>query len=165
MSELKIASIFELEKVLKGSSNKLFYSKSEADKVIKEKDKEIARLDDLAHAHNIELLRKENLIAEVKAKLESVQATAYAESLDAGMENLKLKRAMWLARAERAHVTTLYWNVYCYQNNCLYFRDFMPENCNPFRSPPKKTAMEWSDLWESIETKCRSKAEEYKWAN
>lgn len=77
-------------------------------------------------------------------------------------ENRRLKRALWLARAERAHVTTLYWNVYCYQNNCLYFRDFMPENCNPFRSLPKKTAMEWSDLWESIETKCRSKAEEYK---
>ena len=68
-------------------------------------------------------------------------------------ENRKLKRALWMARAEKAHVTTLYWNVYCYQNNCLYFRDFMPENCNPFRSLPKKTAMEWSDLWESIEKK------------
>ena len=93
-------------------------------------------------------------IAELKAKLESVQATAYTESVDAGMENRRLKRALWLARAERAHVTTLLWNVYCYQNNCLYFRDFMPENCNPFRDLPKKTAMEWSDLWESIETKC-----------
>ena len=104
----------------------------------------------------------DDAITELKEKMESVQASAYAESVDAGMENRKLKRAMWLARAERAHVTTLYWNVYCYQNNCLYFRDFMPENCNPFRSLPKKTAMEWSDLWESIETKCRSKAEEYK---
>jgi hypothetical protein len=34
MSELKIASCFEFEKVLNGKSNKLFYSKSEADKVI-----------------------------------------------------------------------------------------------------------------------------------
>lgn len=42
------------------------YLKSEADKAIAEKDKEIARLDDLAHAHNIELLRKENLIAELE---------------------------------------------------------------------------------------------------
>ena len=34
MSELKVASLFELEKVLQGRSNKLFYSKSDADKVI-----------------------------------------------------------------------------------------------------------------------------------
>ena len=45
-----------------------YYLKSEADKVLAEKDKEIARLDDLAHAHNIELLRKENLIEELKKK-------------------------------------------------------------------------------------------------
>ena len=35
MTELKVASCFELEKVLTGKSNKLFYSKSEADKVIR----------------------------------------------------------------------------------------------------------------------------------
>ncbi len=90
-----------------------------------------------------------------------------ADEVDAAIaelkdENRRLKRALWLARADRAHVTTLLWNVYCYQNNCLYFRDFMNEKCNPFRDLPKKTAMEWSDLWESIETKCRAKAEEYK---
>lgn len=72
------------------------------------------------------------------------------------------KRTLWIARAERANVTTLLWNVYCYQNNCLYFRDFMNEKCNPFRDLPKKTAMEWSDLWESIEKKCLGKAEEYR---
>ena len=77
-------------------------------------------------------------------------------------KNRRLKRALWLARAERAHVTTLLWNVYCYQNNCLYFRDFMNVKSNPFRNLPKKTAMEWSDLWESIETKCLDKAKEYK---
>lgn len=91
-----------------------YYPKSEADKVIAEKDKQIA----------------------------------------------ELNRALWLARAEIAHATTLHWNVYCYQNNCIYFRDFMSEQCNPFRSLPKKSAMEWSDLWESIETKCRAKAKE-----
>ena len=34
MKVLKVASCFEFEKVLSGKSNKLFYSKSEADKVI-----------------------------------------------------------------------------------------------------------------------------------
>ena len=64
MSELKAYRPREL--VMQGRHNELIYLKSEADKVIAAKDKEIARLDDLAHAHNIELLRKENLIAELE---------------------------------------------------------------------------------------------------
>jgi hypothetical protein len=36
MSELKVASCFEFEKVLSGKSNKLFYAKSEVDKVIED---------------------------------------------------------------------------------------------------------------------------------
>ena len=44
MSELKVASLFEFEKVLQGRSNKLFYPKSEADVIFAEKDKEIAQL-------------------------------------------------------------------------------------------------------------------------
>ena len=43
MSELKVASCFEFEKVLSGKSNKLFYSKSDVDAVIEElKEKGIA---------------------------------------------------------------------------------------------------------------------------
>ena len=41
-------------------------------------------------------------IAELKAKLEDVQATAYAESVDAGMENRRLKRALWIMTADWA---------------------------------------------------------------
>lgn len=44
MSELNVASLFDLEKVLQGRSNKLFYSKSEVDKVIAELKQEIERL-------------------------------------------------------------------------------------------------------------------------
>lgn len=44
------------------------YDVDEVDAVLAEKDAEIARLDDLVHAHNIELLRKENLIAELNDK-------------------------------------------------------------------------------------------------
>lgn len=57
------------------------YLKSEADNVIAEKDEEIEQL---------------------RRKLESAKATAYAESVDAGMENRKLKRALWLMTAEWA---------------------------------------------------------------
>lgn len=42
------------------------------------------------------------VIAELKAKLESVQASAYADSVDAGMRERRLRRALWLARAKRA---------------------------------------------------------------
>lgn len=43
----------------------------------------------------------DNHIDQLKAKLESVQVTAYADSVDAGMRERRLKRALWLARAER----------------------------------------------------------------
>lgn len=52
MSELKAASLFELEKVLQGRSNKLFYSKSEADKVIAEMDKKTIQLEALIENYN-----------------------------------------------------------------------------------------------------------------
>ena len=78
-----------------------------------------------------ESLKREN--AELKAKLEDVHATAYAESVDAGMENRKLKRALWLARAERAR-----------DNSILLPSKFM------------------RNVWENVERKCRAKAEEYK---
>lgn len=77
----------------------------------------------------------------LKVKLESVQASAYAESVDAGMENRRLKRALWLARAERAHLKVLeYWPDYCHNAHC--------------RIAEQK--------WDKVERKCRAKAEEYK---
>lgn len=54
MSELKVASCFEFEKVLRGKSNKLFYPKSEVDKVIAEKDKEIAELKEERRWRNVD---------------------------------------------------------------------------------------------------------------
>ena len=144
MSELKVASCFEFEKVLRGKSNKLFYPKSEVDAAI------------------AELKRENERLVKCCKEYDSRQRIDERIKFNGAQQLRKMKRALWLASAEMAHVTTLYWNVYCYQNNCLYFRDFMPENCNPFRDLPKKTAMEWSNLWESIETKCRAKAEKYK---
>ena len=128
MSELKAFNCVESD-LQEFCEPRLVYSKSDVDAAIVELKDEINRKD-------------------------GVGKRWFEQCMEARAENVRLKRALWLNRAERAHVTTLLWNVYCYQNNCLYFRDFMPENCNPFRDLPKKTAMEWSDLWESIETKC-----------
>ena len=44
MSELKVASCYEFEKVLRGKSNKLFYPKSEVDAAIAELKRENRRL-------------------------------------------------------------------------------------------------------------------------
>lgn len=60
-------------------------------------------------------------IAELKAKLEDVQATAYTESVDAGMENRKLKRVLWTARKAHAVAMFAYWDSHYRDNpNAVY---------------------------------------------
>lgn len=78
-------------------------------------------------------LKAEN--AELKQKLESVQATAYAESVDAGMRERRLKRALYKACANWA-LSTLAWL------DCID------------QGEPRK--------WSEMVQKCRAKAEEYK---
>ena len=82
----------------------------------------------------VEKYGKEN--AELKQKLEDVQATAYAEMVDAGMRERWLRRALWLARAERAKEMAKGYNA-------------VVEWCSHSR-------------WIEVERKCRAKAEEYK---
>ena len=123
-----------------------YYTRTDADKVIAEKDKEIAELkkklmpclngDCILTCEVVEKYGKEN--AELKKKLEDAKATAYTESVDAGMEYRKLKRALWLARAERAKTEHLSKIMYS-----TLFRDFI-------------------EKWVNVERKCRAKAEEYK---
>lgn len=74
----------------------------------------------------------DNAIAELKAKLEDVQASAYAESVDAGMENSRLKRALYKAIANWAH-------------HRVFVRLYTNEKA-----------------WENVESKCRAKAEQCK---
>lgn len=60
-------------------------------------------------------------IAELKSKLEDVQATAYAESVDAGMENRRMKRALWMARKAHAVAMVAYWDSHYRDNpNAVY---------------------------------------------
>ena len=71
-------------------------------------------------------------IAELKQKLEDAKATAYAESVDAGMRERKLKRALYKACANWAH-----------------HRVFVRYNTN-------------EKAWENVERKCRAMEEKYK---
>ena len=79
-------------------------------------------------------LQKE--IESLKAKLETVQASAYADSVDTGMRERRLRRALWLARAERAKEMAKGYNA-------------VVEWCSHSR-------------WIEVERKCLKKAEEYK---
>ena len=87
-------------------------------------------------------------IAELKAELESVQATAYADGVDAGMRERRLNRKYWEDKAdEAAKMKRLIYD------GKITYRD---EYCNE---------MDWRimhKVWEDEETKCRAKAEEYK---
>ena len=59
----------------------------------------------------ISRLRSEN--AELKAQLESEKESRYADSVDAGMCERRLKRALWLDRADRAIMTLEYFTLKC----------------------------------------------------
>ena len=86
-------------------------------------------------------------IAELKAKLEDVQATAYTESVDAGMENRRLKRALWMARG---YIFT------------LLQRDFqrLAYQCN--NDDYKRNLLHRRNRYYELSEKCLKKAEEYK---
>ena len=43
-----------------------------------------------------------DVIHELQVDLEGAKATAYANSVDAGVRERRLRRALWLARAEKA---------------------------------------------------------------
>lgn len=81
----------------------------------------------------VEKLKAEN--AELKQKLEDAKATAYTESVDAGMRERRLRRALYKACANWA-LSTLAWL------DCID------------QGEPRK--------WSEMVQKCRAKAEEYK---
>ena len=95
-----------------------------------------AAIDELKAEHHKERHEYIKMIAELKQKLEDAKATAYAESVDAGMRERRLKRALWLARAEMARTSA--WVFWSRKDDYNY------------------------NKWKKVERKCRAKAEEYK---
>ena len=74
------------------------YLKSDVDAVIAEKDRALEYAKALTLKDIETIKEKDKEIAELKAKLESEKANRYADSVDAGMRERRLKRALWLAR-------------------------------------------------------------------
>ena len=76
-------------------------------------------------------------------------------------EARKLKRALWLARAERAASWQIHFSL-CHNHSIE--REF---SINGASKPCEgmatmRTAKDWAMIWKKVECKCRIKAEEYK---
>ena len=139
-----------------------YYGYNEVNEAIAELMKEILNL----KAKNIELqsfydlhgnvdnyidkLKAEN--AELKQKLENVQASMYCDVVDANMENRRLRRALWIARAERARTEQ------CYENYSFYIHRHQKTMYGGTYRP----YIAWLEKWNEVERKCLKKAEEYK---
>ena len=122
-----------------------YYPKSDADAIIAQKDFEIDRLKEFnaflkqrisngdvgCSIFLDDLEQKDKEIAELKQKLEDVQASMYCDVVDANMEVRRLKRALYKACANWAH-------------HRVFVR---------FKTNEK--------AWENVERKCRAKAKEY----
>lgn len=93
----------------------------------------------------VEKYGKEN--AELKAKLESVQASMYCDVVDANMDNRRLRRALWIARAKRA-LEKISW--------------FKLWNASISTMNPEDGARQEYDKWKKVLGKFLKKAEEYR---
>ena len=138
------------------------YPKAEVDAAIAELKARI-QLDDDEMAGFLQLEEEcgggdlRNYIAELKQKLEDVKASAYAEMVDAGMRERRLRRALWLARAERAkEKQQLFHFSLGYEKLCIDgFYD-------PYRGRRELSPKKWIKVFNKVESKCRDKAEQYK---
>ena len=94
----------------------------------------------------------DKVIAELEQRLEDAKATAYAESVDAGMRERKLKRALWLARADRAKGQKYKYETWERNETKKFNRDV---DLIALVSMKART-------WRRVEIKCLKKAKEYK---
>lgn len=120
------------------------YPKSEVDTAIDELKTEHHR-ERHEYIKMVAQLRREN--EELKQKLEDVQATAYADSGDAGMRERRLKRAVWVARANRPLEKIAWFKLW---------------NASISTMNPEDGARQEYDKWKRNLGKFLKKAEEYK---
>ena len=83
----------------------------------------------------------------LKQKLENVQASMYCDVVDANMDNRRLRRSLWIARAKRA-IEKIAW--------------FKLWNASISTMNPEDGARQEFDKWKKSLGKFLKKAEEYK---
>lgn len=94
-------------------------------------------------------------IAELNAKLESVQASAYADSVDAGMRERRLQRALYKACANWAICEIDYWRK-CLEHVGDYF------DVRTGQDLDVKRCEKMIGKWKDAKIKCLKKEEEYR---
>ena len=124
-----------------------------------EVDEAIEELKEFAEDACLERDDNQAAIDELNAELESLKATHYTESVDAGMRERKLKHTLLLARAERYKMREFIAREEGNLCNQMSWSQFLRE----------RTYSQWVDqllrianLANKLQNKCRAKAEEYK---
>lgn len=97
-------------------------------------------------------------------EIESLKASHYAEMVDAGMRERRLRRALWLARANDARNSYLKWNLFANfeSEDKLFTIDEYDETPGVTDFSTLRTYAEWCKVWQNVGRKCLKKAEEYK---
>lgn len=72
----------------------------------------------------------------------------------------RLKRALWLARANRADGEFIYWCARLAMESGFTKADIRGYSVNTKRK--LRTIGEWIEVWKNVRSKCLKKAEEYK---
>jgi hypothetical protein len=100
-------------------------------------------------------------IEEKNAEIENIKSTHYAEMVDAGMRERRLRRTLWLARASEASKEVNYWT--CQDESSYAIVDFnvRHETIVSYKAPHHRP-YKWILIWENVERKCRAKADNYK---
>lgn len=76
-------------------------------------------------------------------------------------KNRQLKRALWLARAERARARKNYWYVRSIHEGDKYLWS-IDGSAVKYIGCIKRNNFEWLKIWSEVECKCLAKAEEYR---
>ena len=96
---------------------------------------------------------------EMDKYVEDLQASHYAESVDMGMANRKLKRSLWLSRARAAkHLVTAFEN---YDYLDVYKLNIKQESARTWMTCKLRTPAEWIKIWKNVQTKCEAYAEKF----
>lgn len=101
-------------------------------------------------------------IAELKTALKESEEARYEAGADAAdyyQENRKLKRALWLARAERADDRA---RIFYFAETCGIKLNIDGFSIKEKGKTRMCTARFWTLTWLKVERKCQTKAEEYK---
>lgn len=114
-----------------------------------ERDLYIAELESACRGFATERDANQEVIYELRKEIESLKASHYAEMVDAGMRERRLRRLLWHAIA-----------LFC-ARSCEYFSGIM-SHCLMGQDDLYRRCEEKKNKYLNAMYKCRAKAEEYK---